>query len=108
MNTPKAKHTPGPWDVCLYNRAILGGETSRDGCRVTVADLPTMYGPLDANPVSEANARLIAAAPDLLAVLEGLVNSVDEYGLRDHAGATITEKETATAHAAIAKARGTE
>jgi len=100
MNTPKAKHTPGPW-IIRHEQGSPWPTLHGKGSSGWIAQVPMSLP-------NQANARLIAAAPDLLAVLEGLVNSVDEYGLRDHAGATITEKETATAHAAIAKARGTE
>lgn len=60
----KTKHTPGPWTV---NRATLqvraeytsGGETSFD----IIAELPAEYA---TESECEANAALIAAAPDLL------------------------------------------
>ncbi len=49
-----------------------------------------------------ANARLIAAAPDLLAALEGLLSDAIELGLADseYSGSAIE------ARAAIAKAKG--
>ena len=56
----------------------------------------------------EANARLIAAAPDLLAALEAVVNECvlmhKHWGENSNSKAA-NEAETA-AHAAIAKARG--
>jgi len=61
-----SKHTPGPWEAHAWGDAdweIL----SKDQ---TVADI---HGGND-HAAEEADARLIAAAPDLLACLKNLVN----------------------------------
>src|SRR3546814_17954204 len=55
-----ANHTPGPWRADPYNDI----RTSPDGCKI--AAVVTHYGTLNA---ADANARLIAAAPDLLDAL---------------------------------------
>lgn len=60
MNT---KHTPGPWKVFRTDAGELDSITTMDG--LCVASTVTFYG----NNQGEANARLIAAAPDLLAAL---------------------------------------
>ena len=62
MPKSEAKHTPGPWNIdpiwdCRVN--------TPDGKRIT--DCSTAHVAVD---VMAANARLIAAAPDLLAVSE--------------------------------------
>jgi hypothetical protein len=80
MNT-KQEHTPGPWEL--------------RGLRL-VTD---KHGVVIAENVS-ANARLIAAAPELLAALEYIV------GWNSHAWNTETARDLA--RAAIAKARGGE
>ncbi len=50
---------------------------------------------------------LHAAAPDLLAALRDLLQDVEEYGLRDHAGCAINDPPSEiAARAAIAKAEG--
>lgn len=107
-----AEHTPGPWGY---------DETTLAICRliVTIEEVqafrvsPTAssnhvitYVPCDVNrQEQEANARLIAAAPDLLAALEGFVQRVE--GLKSRLrrplwlDASLTE-----AKAAIAKAKG--
>lgn len=77
----ETKHTPGPWKVD-YNWAVkdyLGG--------------------LVCSP-NEANARLIAAAPEMLEALKGLVQLVDA-----HVGEE-AENWNREARAAIAKATG--
>jgi len=84
-------HTPGPWKV----RARFDNEVLIPG-----------YAPLDLGGVqaeenyetAQADARLIAAAPDLLAALETWAAN-----RRDVAG---DEWLVAIAEAAIAKARG--
>ena len=64
MTTPK--HTKGPWAV-----SMPGGQTTFNGRRVTVTSHGNMVADLDWNSPAEnmANARLIAAAPGLLALL---------------------------------------
>jgi hypothetical protein len=52
-------HTPGPWGVAIYNGKPA---VSRD----------TEMGGLIAVGVTAADARLIAAAPDMLAVLKSI------------------------------------
>ena len=62
----EAKHTPGPWTVAEHHGAIDVMGVGSGVCRVFTDpnqnSLPTMLG-------ARANARLIAAAPDLLAAL---------------------------------------
>jgi hypothetical protein len=83
------KYTPGPWEASFGD----DGAVISNGC-VTVANIP-----LDADRYS-ANARLIAAAPDLLAALELCERSLEERNteLETHAAKKARE--------AIAKAKG--
>jgi hypothetical protein len=90
-----AEHTPGPW-VAEFSEAVsvLDGERGRV---CTINWLKGPYGAFGRKPDAEgeANARLIAAAPDLLAALKAVVaiadRKTDEFDL---------------ARAAIAKAEG--
>lgn len=95
-------HTPGPWEVAQY-----AGDVTMIENRV-----PTGYGYLLTQvarilPVSESaeeNARLIAAAPDLLAALQALT----DWG-RDHTSPKDPNSPHAllvAARAAIARATG--
>ena len=70
MNT---KHTPGPWKVSTTYKDAQAGKFSiapwasqrQSICRLSAReDYPAEY--------AEANARLIAAAPDLLETLENI------------------------------------
>ena len=83
-----AQHTPGPWAIAGHYIGTLG---------VNVATVGYASG------AEHANARLIAAAPDLLAALERIANS-EEY----HGDAFSCDFETLqnVARAAIAKATG--
>lgn len=95
-----AKHTPGPWNIgssdLPVSRMSIHCKGHKDSCHSTVA-LMVSRGVIGISHDEEfANARLIAAAPDLLDVLEELVAEFGVCGL--------TEK----ARAAIAKATGVQ
>lgn len=91
-----AKHTPGPWYVSSsnFNHIIV---SEADG---TTVGWTTNYPPPE-NARGEANAHLIAAAPDLLEALEALADD-HEFG----ATGTIRQDHLRAARLAIAKARG--
>ena len=90
-NTMNTKHTPGPWEATTMddmNQCGLGVSAKNPaGMRVNVANV-VFNGH---NLPTEANARLIAAAPDLLEALQMLSETagrvaqgapvVDERGL---------------------------
>lgn len=74
---PKALqgHTPGPWHV----------ETEPQGCEGQYTQYtiqPRIADVFYMNQTGEANARLIAAAPDLLAALERVIRS--QWASIDH------------------------
>src|SRR5690606_23383477 len=98
-------HTPGPWELG-EDGVWLGSVYSEDGLRIAL-----VYGEWDIDEPrpreeGEANARLIAATPDLLAALQSFVAAVEDDGepmpgARWHA-------ECVAARAAIAKAAGAQ
>lgn len=101
--TTNAQHTPGPW-------TLLTGEYDNGMTRKVIADkrdprdASTFYAMIAGDaPCREANARLIAAAPDLLAALEEalplLNNGCDS-------GCTVYSCLRERARAAIHKATG--
>jgi hypothetical protein len=108
-----AVHAPGPWRLCAHLRnndeckcgyrggiwdasgefqiCEMGGSPEHDGTKM-VAEFD--------RPTTQANARLIAAAPDLLEALVEVVNSWEQGDVfAGHAA-------IGTAKAALAKARG--
>jgi hypothetical protein len=102
-----SKHTPGPWH---YRRGdewshsvVTHHGTLPDGSQNcwTVADINKMR-----EPEHEANARLIAAAPELLEALKmGYADTMD-YIQRNHLSGAENNRWLVLARAAIARAEG--
>lgn len=92
-----SKHTPGPWMACnagtLWDYFVWSDAADKSVCNID-------YSEQSAAEV-EANARLIAAAPELLAALQALA----EVALYRDGDCTA---QLTTARAAIAKATGQE
>ena len=84
----KKKHTPGPWRVSGHRLAVF---TKLNGINVVVADCDQTLGYSE----SEANARLIAAAPELLEYLKYAVWAHPELEKNEKLMAVIAK---ATAH----------
>jgi len=93
-----AKHTPGPWQ----HSAKLSASENHRGFTVWNSD---GWGLADVQPADEdgregeANARLIAAAPELLEALQAVVSQLEGHDL--HNGDVFAINN---AYAAIAKA----
>ena len=98
MNKPKTSHTPGPWEVFESHTGIYILDSAEQAavCRLEWC--------LEA----EANARLIAAAPDLLAALKGIFEHCAMIHRAWGDGSNHKEADAAIAagKAAIAKAEG--
>ena len=103
-----AKHTPGPWRVEDGTTLIWGhcnpDDVSSRGMGYPVAEARISPSRSWANGPDvwsgEANARLIAAAPDLLKALEELQRCIIDQGFPQEGHMLVT------CSAAIAKARG--
>ena len=72
-----SKHTPGPWVVGPVDDTVVT-HLGADGVRYEVAQIDGDYNEPDLWPVMEANARLIAAAPDLLDALQNLLDEAED------------------------------
>ena len=105
----EGKHTPGPWWVAgdmpgeqeLFNPVVRG---MRDGTtRITIC----RTGQNNHQPYEWANARLIAAAPELLAVADAVEKCLGMAGI-DAVDGSLNPLEAlrSSARAAIAKAKG--
>lgn len=92
----EAKHTPGPWRVGKGGPNMCPTVGTEKGLMVAMV----AYG--DSHP-TQANARLIAAAPDLLEALEELADLFDAMVSGEYRPDSFT---TQPARAAIAKAKG--
>ena len=75
------KHTPGPWSYSEYQSTILG---AREGAtHVIVARMPEEIKiHHKANDIKRTNAKLIAAAPDMIRALKAIAEKgcIDLYG----------------------------
>ena len=94
-----AQHTPGPWTWKEGQHSITRSWNNKDH-QVAFVDYRKLTWHEDSNCAgreSGANARLIAAAPDLLESLQGFIQGAEAMGWN-------TDK----ARAAIAKATGVQ
>lgn len=102
----QAKHTPGPWHTT--NQLNPNGNRLITNAHGYIATVPGWE--VDAPDEAKANARLIAAAPDMKSELEGFANIFQAFLRKE------INKEEAWAElwahyekrAAIAKATGKE
>lgn len=70
-------HTPGPWKV--GNRGIIEAEPREGSLSEAVGAVAFVYGPFE--KVGQANARLVAASPDMWLVCERLRQWWLEHGV---------------------------
>lgn len=87
-------HTPGPWSAA---EQFDGDESLGIAVSARRQEIVRIY---DIGGEGFANARLIAAAPDLLAALRGLVTTLE--------GMAVHPSHYAQARAAIARAMGAD
>jgi len=100
------KHTTNPWQFTanmygINNMQVFGVEEINDGSTQSVANCGYGKG-------SEANARLIAAAPELLEALKLLAEEVDDLSANNLDAHNWTHHQNllTLANTAIAKATG--
>lgn len=91
MHATDPKFTPGHWFVADRYRVLV------DDDRRTIVHVPPCSW---TNEEAQADARLIAAAPDLYAALDKLLPGLGVIG------ATMLKDKIAACHAALRKARG--
>lgn len=105
------KHTPGPWKLLDFENDERYEVTTMESTKGFYRSVATVsYGYSEpADTQQHANAKLIAAAPELLSALENLVFTAqkmwdDAKPLKDTALVTVTHPMIEEARAAIAKA----
>lgn len=76
------KHTPGPWRFTCHNGGQFLGDVEGSLCGGTIRTIACVL-PFAGPTESDANARLIAAAPDLLAALNGILDHDGSRGTYD-------------------------
>jgi hypothetical protein len=90
-------HTPGPWTVAYGSVYSESGE-----CRIAYMDRDE---PMTKPTERDANAQLIAAAPEMLEALEGMTDMFERH-IENRPGPNDAAARWDKARAAIAKARG--
>lgn len=117
--SPKAAHTPGPWEVCGTSviwsplaKAVVASVSALRETRVVQFTAPDMFG--DDRHEMFANARLIASAPDLLrqrdellAALNGVVSGGFTQTSTGYAHVSLAAFESARVAIARAKREST-
>jgi hypothetical protein len=74
--TTKAAHTPGPWHVSSQGQFVRYRLEKSGGFPYNVCAMEVFGGPEDER---EANARLIAVAPEMLEALEAVMRFCPTY-----------------------------
>lgn len=99
-----SKHTPGPWKYSEWHDGGFAVDQDTADKWSAVCDVrPNTLGsrPVDAEE-AEANARLITASPELLAVCDEMIEHVAKYGALPRSA----DKLLGRAMAAVSKAKG--
>lgn len=77
----RAKHTPGPWRKGRMADGSIGIHSEPFDLDTPCSEIATLTDPHGfADGVAEANARLIAAAPDLLAACKRMLVEIEHGG----------------------------
>jgi hypothetical protein len=103
MNTTKATHTPGPWMIRPFRGGFIRDSISI--CGTSIQEITALSAPPDRFHEQAANARLIAAAPELLALAQAVIATYNAETTDSVLDFLPLVKQ---ARAAIAKATGTE
>ena len=100
--TMKQQHTPGPWTATIYGKVENAGGNTIAACAYHL-QWQRPDGGIDSEELPyEANARLMAAAPELLEALNELRESCLEYNPNRHIQALRVSRDL------IAKIEGNE
>ena len=104
-----AQHTPGPWGVSAQPHGYSVWNVVDDEINPACIGRPVanVVGGYDSVQIEEANARLIAAAPDLLEALEAICKHATECEMHGEPSTVdgIGWDDILKARATIAKAR---
>jgi hypothetical protein len=105
-----SKHTPGPWSVTHFSRLYIGqfvdGAERHDAETASVPLFKTVATIVERTGETDANARLIAAAPELLEACKDLVKRLVHCTVRNGTDKEFAEIAVAPYRAIIAKAEG--
>ena len=98
------RHTPGPWKfVDAHNQMQVSTRRDNGGTVIGIADICDSR---DGTPEWRANARLIAAAPDMLEALKVMTDVAQKAIIASGTDPEFAAIRVADARAAIAEATG--
>jgi hypothetical protein len=114
QSTQQSAHTPGPWKIgsttadsgTVFNPNYVSSADDDAICQVFEIPLHTTLAEIERSGSWDrglANASLIASAPDLLAVLEGIAETLDKMAPCPE---EILDQLLASAQSAIKRAKG--
>jgi len=109
METKTAQHTPGPWHVSEGGESVCASNNGRGGPDSRqVAMVSDPNDPMHANPIAKANAKIIAAAPEMLETLNNAARQLSLIPDLDMAigGSEQCQQWAREARAATDKAEG--
>lgn len=107
MSTFAIEHTPGPWKVESFPEVGKKGSVYVSGAEGWEVSPVCSTWETESRIKNEANAQLIAAAPDLLAACRECLSAVDEaYSATGHFRVAATSEQRMRLEAAITKATG--
>ena len=106
----KPAHTPGPWAVSPLDRTLVSGRRGASYSNIAATIVIPAHG-AERFKIAGDNARLIAAAPDMLkelkiarATIERLVEGIKRRDERQHVNPGFNPDYTTQIDAVIAKA----
>ena len=105
----ETRHTPGPWAVVDELDIISSGQSPIDGTFVVGVDVATCGTSIvEFYEIAKANARLIAAAPELLEQLKSILScfKMTQLLMSDSKDRALTREIAKNAEEVIAKAEG--
>ena len=106
MTSTKTKHTPGPWRIDPEYEFDIQGANGTVEVAVIIDDAPSWKVPGPDFDTAAANARLIAAEPELLEALKRAERDLVHLLDRDGRGESVNDPTLEIVRAAIAKAEG--
>ena len=108
----KPAHTPGPWKICMHMESddlvVRSDDIYQDIVANCQCDSYSLTNQVGAAAEREANARLIAAAPEMLEALRAVLPVLEGLAKERHvmAGEARRGEHRDKLHTAIAKAEG--
>lgn len=91
------KHTPGPWRIKMGTQTVVEPANEAHPRRAAIAQCAMSHGIGDAGQADAANARLIAAAPELYEALRDLLADVTTPNEPWAAGSSVERARAALA-----------